>query len=80
MPKEYEGATAVLITAPNLVDGDLFGVVPTVWVSWERHFNPGDGRVVYHESEIRLLKDVSVDRLRKIHAVKSTWPGARVVK
>lgn len=74
-------------TGADLIDGDtiavklsssLFGV--DVWLSFDEAFDPGDGLVVFHASELFRLDGKSPEELRAIFETRRQFPGARILQ
>jgi hypothetical protein len=49
-----------------------------IWLSFKDDFDPGDGLAIFYADELELLRDKSVETLRKIHEVKLAFGGGRV--
>ena len=51
----------------------------TIWFAFDDDFDPKDGIPVFYSDELELLKNKSVETLRKIYLTKKTFgPGTRV--
>lgn len=71
----------------DLTDGRIVAVLicshvleAEIWLSLEKNFkpDPDDQRAVFHADEIPLLRDKSVETLRKIHESRLVFPGSRI--
>lgn len=41
-----------------------------IWVAFDDSFDPSDGQAVFYVDELPILKDCTVEQLRKFHALK----------
>ncbi len=51
-----------------------------IWLILDRSFTPSDGIASYYPEELPELDSKTPDQLRKIHRVKLTFPGCRVIQ